>query len=217
MIAIAFALEFESAVFAAKHDRRLRVATWLLGAMGAGTAEMLARKLAQTKPQLVLSAGFAGGLQPGLSVGDLVLGVNYSDPGLAEQLTLGPRWHRGNVLTVPAIIEKSAEKRRLGEESGCLVADMETEHLSRICTEHQIRMISLRCISDALEDDMPVPASVLLNPQTCRPDPLGLFRHLITNPTSVVGFNTLLKNAKTGQIGISDGLGEVLPQLLRLV
>lgn len=217
MIAIAFALEFESAVFAAKQDRRLRVATWLLGAMGAGTAEMLAKKLAQTKPELVISTGFAGGLQPGLSIGDLVLGVNYSDPALAGHLQLGPRWHRGNILTVPAIVEKGVEKRRLGEESGCLVADMETEHLARVCAENQIRMISVRCISDALEDDMPVPASVLLNPETCRPDPLGLFRHLITNPASVVGFNALLKNAKTAQTGIADGLGEVLPQLLRLV
>ncbi len=217
MIAIAFALEFESAVFAAKHDRRLRVSTWLLGAMGAGTAAMLTKRLAQNRPELVISAGFAGGLQPGLAVGDLVLGVNYSDSTLAGHLKLGPHWHRGNVLTVPAIVEKCVDKRRLGEESGCLVADMETEHLARVCAEHQVPMISVRCISDALEDDMPVPADVLLNPQTCRPDPMGLFRHLITSPSSVVGFNALLKNAKTAQIGISDGLREVLPQLLHLV
>jgi adenosylhomocysteine nucleosidase len=217
MIAIAFALEFESAVFAAKHDRRLRVATWLLGAMGAGTAEMLDKKLAQTRPELVISTGFAGGLQPELSVGDLVLGVNYSDPHIADRLDLGPHWRRGKILTVPAIIEKAAEKRRLGEESGCLAADMESEHLARVCAGRGIPMLSVRCISDALNDDMPVPAAVLLKPETCRPDPLALFRHLIANPSSVVGFNALVKNARTAQAGISDGLGEVLPQLLRLM
>lgn len=217
MIAIAFALEYESAVFAAKQDRRLLVATWLLGAMGSGAADILAKKLAKTKPQLVVSAGFAGGLQPGVAVGDLVLGLNYSDPELVSQLVLGPRWHRGNVLTESAIVEKSADKRRLGEQSGCLAADLETEHLARICAENQVSMISLRCISDALEDDMPVPAAVLLNPQTGRPDSLGLFRHLVANPSSVSGFNKLLKNAKAAQVGTAEGLNEVLPQLLRLV
>lgn len=216
MIAIAFALEFESAVFAAKHDRRLRVATWLLGAMGAGTAEILEKKLAHTKPELVISTGFAGGLQPELSVGDLVLGLNYSDAGVADRLNLGPQWKRGTILTVPAIIEKAAEKKRLGEESGCLAADMESAHLARICTGHGIPMLSVRCISDAWNDSMPVPAAVLLKPETCRPDPLALFRHLIANPSSVVGFNALVKNARIAQNGIADGLGEILPQLLRL-
>jgi adenosylhomocysteine nucleosidase len=216
MIAIVFALEFESAVFAAKQTRQLLVSTWQLGAMGAGTAEVLAKKLAQTRPHLIVSAGFAGGLQPGLKVGDLVLGVNYSDAAIASRLVLSPRWQRGNLLTADAIVEKGENKRKLGEESGCLVADLETAHLARVCAEHNIPMVSVRCVSDAVEDDMPVPASVLLNPETGRPDSLGLFRHLITNPACVVGFNKLLKNAKTAQNGIADGLAEILPQLLRL-
>ncbi len=217
MIAIAFALEYESAVFAAKQARQLRVATWLLGSMGTGAAHILAKKLAKTKPRMVISAGFAGGLQPGLAVGDLVLGLNYSDPRIASKLVLGPRWHRGDVLTESAIVEKSADKRRLGEKSGCVAADLETAHLARVCAENQVRMISLRCISDAVDDDMPVPAAVLLNPQTGRPDSLGLFRHLIGNPASVLGFNKLLKNARAAQIGTAEGLAEVLPQVLRLV
>lgn len=216
MIAIVFALEFESAVFAAKQARQLLISTWQLGAMGAGSAEVLAKKLVQTRPHLLISAGFAGGLKPGLAVGDLVLGLNYSDPAIASRLTLGPRWHRGDLLTAQAIVEKSEDKRKLGEETGCLVADLETAHLARVCAEHQIPMLSVRCISDAVEDSMPVPAAVLLNPETGRPDSLGLFRHLITNPTCVGGFNKLLKNAKTAQNGIADGLSEILPQLLRL-
>jgi len=216
MIAIAFALEFESAVFAAKQDRQLRVATWLLGAMGAGTAEVLAKKLTTTKPRLVISAGFGGGLRPELTVGDLVLATNYSSPELISQLNLGKNWHLGELVTVDAIVEKSEGKRLLGESSGAIVADMETAHLARICGENGVPFLGIRCISDALTDDMPVPANVLLNPTTCRPDPLGLFKHLITNPTCVTGFNKLLKNAKTAQNGISDGLTEILPQLLRL-
>jgi len=132
-------------------------------------------------------------------------------------LTLGPHWHKGDLFTAEAIVEKSEGKRRLAEETGAIVADLETAHLAKVCAQHQVPMLSVRCISDALDDDMPVPAAVLLNPETCRPDPLGLFRHLITNPTSVAGFNRLLKNAKVAQSKLSEGLEEVLPQLLRVV
>ena len=216
MIAIAFALEFESAVFAAKHDRQLRVATWLLGAMGAGTAEVLAKKLASTRPRLVISAGFGGGLRPEIAVGDLVLATNYSAPEIVSQLSLGEGWHKGELVTVDAIVEKSEGKRLLGESTGAIVADMETAHLARVCAEYGVPMLGMRGISDALADDMPVPANVLLNPATCRPDPLGLFRHLITNPTCVTGFNKLLKNAKTAQTRLAEGLEEILPQLLHI-
>ena len=69
MIAIAFALEFESVCFCARHDPRLRVGVWLLGAMGVGAAKIASRILIDTMPALLISAGFSGGLQPDLKLG----------------------------------------------------------------------------------------------------------------------------------------------------
>lgn len=217
MIAIAFALEFESVHFRARYDSRLRVASWVLGAMGVEAARILERRLAETTPSLVISAGFAGGLQPELEVGELVLGNNYSDPGLVTKLTLSPAWRIGPVQTEAAIVEKAADKRRLGQKTGALAGDLETSHIAEVCAAHGVPMLSVRCISDALNDDMPVPADILLNPKTYRPEPLLLFRHLMTNPKSVVPFNRLLKNAKTAQAKLAEGLEEILPQLLALV
>lgn len=216
MIAVTFALEFESAHFRANHDSRLRVATWLLGTMGAGAATALERKLAETTPSLVISAGFAGGLQPGIKIGDLVLGRNYSDERIAGGLTLGPNWHVGAVQTEAAIIERAEGKRRLGELTGALAGDLETALLAGVCAKRNVPMLSVRCISDAVEDDMPVPANVLMNPKNGRPEPLLLFQHLLKNPPSVMGFNKLLKNAKIAQKQLAAGLEEILPQLLRL-
>ena len=217
MIAIAFALEFESACFRARHDPRLRVGVWLLGAMGEGAAKSLRRKLDASVPALLISAGFAGGLQPGLSAGDLVLGENYSDPQLVSKLALDKRWRLGGVSTAQAILERSDEKRRLGLETGCLAGDLETARLAELCAERALPMLSIRCISDALEDDLPVPAATLLSPQTGRPDPLMLFRYVISHPASVSGFNKLLKNARLAQAQLAKGLEELLPQLLRIV
>ncbi|HET9524142.1 MAG TPA: hypothetical protein VFO90_07915 [Terrimicrobiaceae bacterium] len=217
MIAIAFALEFESACFRARHDPRLRVGVWLLGAMGEGAVKSLRRKLDASVPALLISAGFAGGLQPGLRAGDLVLGENYSDPQLVSKLALDERWRIGGVSTAEAILERSEEKRRLGLETGCLAGDLETALLARLCAERALPMLSIRCISDALEDDLPVPAITLLNPETGRPDPLRLFQYIISHPASVSGFNRLLKNARLAQAQLAKGLEELLPQLLRMV
>lgn len=217
MIAIAFALEFESVSFRARQDERLRVAVWLLGTMGAGAAEILERKLAEITPALVVSAGFAGGLQPDLKAGDLLIGTNYSDSKITTGLTLDEKWRAGNMLTEAAIVERAADKRRLGVNTGCLAADLETAHIARVCAAHNVPMLAVRCISDTVDEDMPVPAHTLLNPETGRPEPLQLFRHLIANPANVPGFNKLLKNAKLAQKRLAEGLDEILPQLLRLV
>jgi len=74
----------------------------------------------------------------------------------------------------------------------------------------------VRCISDAVEDDLPVPADVLLNPQTGRPNPLMLFRYLLGHPSCVTGFNKLLKNSRMAQVQLATGLEEILPQLVRM-
>jgi len=216
MIAIAFALEFESACFRARHDARLLVASWVYGAMGIEAARKLERRLAENRPGVIISAGFAGGLQPGLSVGDLVLGENFSSPEIVSRLSLSPEWRVGAVQTEQAIIEKAADKRRLGEATGALVGDLETAHLAEVCAAHSVPMLSIRCVSDALDDDMPVPSEILLNPKTYRPEPLMLVRHLMSNPKSVGPFNRLLKNAKTAQARLAHGLEELLPQLLAL-
>jgi adenosylhomocysteine nucleosidase len=216
MIAIAFALEFESACFRARHDPRLRVGVWLLGAMGAGAATNLTRKLDASVPALLISAGFAGGLQPGLKAGDLVLGQNHSDPHVVSKLSLDNRWRIGGVSTAQAILERAEDKRHLGLETGCLAGDLETALLAKICAERRLPMLSVRCISDTVEDDLPVPADVLLNPQTGRPDPLMLFRYLVSHPSCVHGFNKLLKNSRMAQVHLAKGLEEILPQLVRM-
>jgi adenosylhomocysteine nucleosidase len=217
MIAIAFSLEFESACFQARHDPRLRVGVWLLGEMGLGAAENLERRLGTNMPALLISAGFAGGLQPGLSAGDLILGKNYSDPDISSKLSLNDGWHVGCVSTEEAILERAEDKKFLGMRTGCLAGDLETAHLARVCAERGLPMLSVRCISDAMEDDLPVPANVLLNPKTGRPDPLALFRYLISHPSSVAGFNKLVKSSKVAQVQLAKGLEEILPQLIRTV
>ena len=215
MIAIAFALEFESACFRARHDPRLRVGVWLLGEMGLGAAKNLEKRLGDTRPTLLISAGFAGGLQPGLEAGALILGENHSDANIVSRLDLNERWHVGSVITAERILETAEDKKLLGIRTGCLAVDLETAHLALVCAARGLPMLSIRCISDRVEDDLPVHSDVLLNPRTGRPDPLALFRYLIAHPSSVAGFNQLLKNSRVAQDQLAKGLEEILGQLIQ--
>lgn len=218
MIAVTFALEYESAAFRARHDPRLRVTTWILGAMGTYAAMNFEKRLDHGSPRLVISAGFAGGLQPEVAVGDLVVGVNYSDPGLVSKIDFPASWRKGDVITEPAIIEKAADKTRLGQKTGALAGDLETALIANICASRGIPVLSIRCISDALQDDMPVPADILFNPKDGRPDSMRLFKHVVKNPMAATGFGKLMKHAKIAQTNLGNALEEViLPQLLKLV
>jgi len=217
MIAVAFALEFEGAYFRSKYDKRLRLSIWQFGAMGVTAAEVAERKLNASKPDLLVSAGFAGALQPDLEIGDLVIGQNYTDPGVLAGLNLSSKWRLGDLATVPAILENEQDKRAVAEKTGAIIADMETALLHEMCQARGIPLLSVRAISDTLTYQMPVPSSVLLNPRTGRPESLLLFRHLIANPLAVTGFNSLVKNARGAQVALGVGLEELLPQLLRSV
>jgi adenosylhomocysteine nucleosidase len=143
--------------------------------MGLGAVEHLERRLNDNMPALLISAGFAGGLQPGLNAGDLILGENHSDPDVVSRLSLNDGWHVGCVSTAEGILERAEDKRLLGMRTGCLAGDLETAHLARICMPNEGFPCSVRCISDTVEDDLPIPANILLNPRTGRPDPLALF------------------------------------------
>src|SRR4030095_10468826 len=101
--------------------------------MGSGAAKNLDKRLGDTKPALLISAGFSGGLQPGLEAGDLILGENYSDANIVAKLDLDERWHVGSVATAERILEKAEEKKSLGMHTGCLAGDLETAHLALVC------------------------------------------------------------------------------------
>lgn len=214
MIVVAFALEFEGAAFRAR-SRWSTVETWFLGATSEKAAQSLRRCIAAEKPRTVISAGFAGALQPGLRVGTPVLGLNYTSEHLAERLSLSAGWLAGNIETADAIIETAEEKRALGEATGALVGDLETAHLFHVCQLAETPMISIRVVSDLVEEDLPVPADALIDPATSRPNPLALFRYLLTNPKSISGFRKLMRDAKIAQRQIERSLGEVIPQLLK--
>lgn len=119
-------------------------------------------------PSLVVSAGYAGGLQPGLRPGELLLPTEvHSESGdifspdrdhadrlanLIEEESIP--CHTGSLLTVFNALKKTAEKTTAGKR-GYVGVDMETASIASLCRKNGIPLVSLRVVFDPLEMELP--------------------------------------------------------------
>lgn len=134
--------------------------------------------LAAGKPRRIIAAGFAGGLDPALRIGDTV----------TEDFP-GPRDDRKRViLSLPDPLETIAEKDRAFRESGARVVDMETSALAEACDAAGVPMTAIRAVSDTAGDALPVPFGKWFDPARQRPRPLALLGFLARNPSRIVPF-----------------------------
>jgi len=215
MIAVVFAIEFESAGFRARLERRLCVSVLTLGVMGKRAAPALEKLIQQHRPEIIVSAGFSGALQPGLPVGTIVLAENFSDPGLLKSLVVPHSFRVGRIFTADDILETAAQKTAIGQATGALAGDLETSHLYEVCIRNSVKMLSVRSISDAIDQSIPIPSSVLLDPESGRANPKAIFQYLFRNPSKAQDFARLLRDAKTAQQTLASGIQQILPSLLR--
>jgi adenosylhomocysteine nucleosidase len=215
MIAIVFALEFESAGFRAVLKNRMCASVWTLGVMGRRVEPALEQMIQRNRPELIVSAGFSGALQPGIPIGTLVLGENFTDRDLARNFPIPDGFRVGRVVTADEILETSAQKMELGSQSGALAVDLESEYLHAVCSRNGVPMVSIRCITDRMEQDLPVPGHVFMDVETGRSDPGAIFRYLFRHPSAAPEFARLVRNARIAQRSLADGLNEILPFFLK--
>jgi len=135
--------------------------------------DSLKKVLSRMYPALVLSIGYAGGLDLKLNVGDLVIAdkvleINQAN-SFAKSFTINPEQqdlfyvltsqeqltiYKGTLLTVNQVISDSSTKQELGSSHKALAVDMESSSLIGHCIEKNIPFISLRAISDTMEQSL---------------------------------------------------------------
>ena len=127
------------------------------------------RLIAEQAPRWVVSAGFSGGLQPGVKLGDIVVASGTSDPngGTLEidlKMPADPEHglHVGRLLTIDHVARTIAEKTGLGVATGALAVDMESHAVAQVCRELGVPFLAVRVISDDLESELPAEAAGLL-------------------------------------------------------
>ncbi len=149
--------------------------------MGRRRSEEATRQVIQRfGPELVVSAGFAGGVVPGLVTGDLfVCQKLWVTEGpfaewsvdLAESFSIlshkrferyfagfnnnVPKYVRGDCLSVPKMGFNSSKKRLIGELFPVSVIDMESFWISKMADQYNVPTMVVKSLLDPLEQTLP--------------------------------------------------------------
>jgi adenosylhomocysteine nucleosidase len=125
--------------------------------------------IAGHRPSWIISAGFAGALNPTLNRNDLALPETVIDLEggqfpVARPDSLGAGIHHvtGRLLTVDRLILDSVEKAELHHTAQADMVDMESSAVAAVCVEKLIRFLSVRVISDDARTDLPREVAALL-------------------------------------------------------
>jgi hypothetical protein len=122
-------------------------------------------------------------------VNALLVAKNFSTMDLKHALSSLPKVSiRGaNMLTVPALINSTEERKRIARESGASAVDMETEFIARACAAQGIPLLALRVITDTPTQPFPAPPSVLFDIQQQRTQLAVLAKFFLAHPTRMPG------------------------------
>lgn len=161
-LAIIVGLEAE-----ARLARRLGASVFVGGGTAAGADAAAARAVAAGATAL-LSFGLAGGLDPVLRPGDIIIpsAVLCRGAAFATDIALmaridGPTPH--TLLAADAVAADVATKQRLRQETGAAAVDLESGAVARVAAAHALPFAVLRAICDPAGRDLPPAALVALD------------------------------------------------------
>ncbi len=162
MIFAATGLKREAALIA-----RPGVQVFACGGHGDVLAARLEAAIAAGRPDGLISIGIAGGLAPGLAVGDLVIGSKVAGHDCdADWVAWLARANPAAVIGVIAGVDTAAAtadaKAALPAATGAIAVDMESHIVARLAAAHGLPFAVLRAVSDGADDTLPHAARVPL-------------------------------------------------------
>ncbi len=136
--------------------------TILFTGIGKKNAEKSLREfLAVHSPKLILSCGFAGGLNPDLNWGTVIFATE--DETLRQQL-IAAQARPAIFFCAPRIAITVAEKNQLWQKRGADAVEMESAAIHSVCRERGIPCATVRVVSDTAEEDLPLDFNQLSKP-----------------------------------------------------
>lgn len=176
--------------------------------IGARRAEAAVREeLLRSLPDRVLTCGFAGGLNPVLQCGALVgqWDETWAEPDRLTAAGFTP----GRFLCVERIVSTAREKGRLREQTGADAVEMESGFIIRVCREHGVPAATLRVISDAADEDLPLDFNALGGPDAdLRYSRLALA--LARSPGKIADLVRFRRRVTTAATTLAAALGRVI-------
>lgn len=133
----------------------------LVAGMGRTNSEkMIRQRLSAQPPGLVLTCGFAGALNPELKVGDVLFDADV-EAKISEKLRAAGA-KMATFYCAPRVATTGGEKAELRRATGADVVEMESGVIRAICREKKIPSATIRAISDAANEDLPLDFNALM-------------------------------------------------------
>ena len=205
-ILVCFAVKEEARFFHPRSDGATAIKIMVSGMGWKNAEEAIQRALGDFHPDLVLSCGFAGGLDPNLRPGAILFAAE--DPPLGDScIALGAK--RASFVCSPRVLSTAAEKRAWRERSKADAVEMESEIIRRHCQVCGVTSATIRVILDAAGHELPLDLETVLTAQKRISIP-KLAAALIASPRRVKGLLALQRESKIA----AKELGEFLDRLL---
>jgi adenosylhomocysteine nucleosidase len=154
----------------AAEARVARLFGWQV-AIGGGTsvgAALAARRLIDAGAMGIVSFGLAGGLDPTLPAGTLVVAKAVAADGRVWPADLALSARLGGTtghlcLGLDRVVVSPGEKRQLNRETGASLVDMESGAVAAVAAEAGLPFAVLRAICDPADRELPPAALVALD------------------------------------------------------
>jgi adenosylhomocysteine nucleosidase len=142
------------------------------------------------KPALVISAGFAGGLDPALRTGHALTPRLVIDAGDGSRTDSGTG--EGVLVSFGAVAD-SEQKASLAQAYGADMVDMEAAAVSRCAEAHGIQFMACKVVSDSRGQRLPPVARFVAADGTFQS--LRFLAHVAVRPWLWVGVGQLARNS----------------------
>jgi len=172
--------------------------------------------IAGHRPNWIVSTGFAGGLVEGFARRDFLLASEIVDRAggkllvdfqvSSQSLAATPHVRVGRLITVDEIVRTKPEKLALGVSAGAMAVDMETYAVAEVCRKERVRFMSVRIISDGVDDELPKEVERLLGMKSTAGRIGAALGAIVNRPGSVKDLWKLKEDA----IRASDRLAKFL-------
>ena len=162
-ILVCFALKEEATPFQKIAAGKSGISILVTG-IGRKNAEKSVREfLSASSPKLVLTCGFAGGLNPDLKLGEVFFEIGNRKSEIGNKL-LAAGAKPARFFCADRIAITVAEKKKLRDETGADAVEMESGAIHAVCFERGIPCATVRVISDTADEDLPLDFNMLARP-----------------------------------------------------
>jgi nucleoside phosphorylase len=160
-VLVCFALKEEAGAFQKRTADLADISILITGIGWKNSERTLVERLNHLTPRLVLTCGFAGGLDPALAPGDVLCSTD--DEGLRGKLTAAGV-KAAKFFCTQRIATTQREKQELRRTTDADAVEMESEAIHAVCRARRIPCATVRVISDAANEDLPLDFNQLSKP-----------------------------------------------------